>query len=64
MNEQGFAMPMVIMLMVIMTFIAYAALLQANNGLNLAYKQAYIQMARTASKASIDYAQEQFDNSL
>lgn len=63
-NEQGFAMPMVIMLIVIMSFVAYAALLQANNALNLAYKQTYIQMARVASKGAIDYAQEQFDNSI
>lgn len=63
-NNEGFIMPAVIMLMVIMSFVAYAALLQANNSLNLAYKQMYIQMARTASKASVDYAQEQFDNSV
>jgi hypothetical protein len=63
-NQNGFAMPMVIMLIVIMSFVAYAALLQSNNALNLAYKQTYIQMARTSSKAAIDYAQEQFDNSL
>lgn len=49
--------------MVIMTSIAYATLLQANNELSLSYKQAYIQMARSASKAAIDYSQEQFDNS-
>lgn len=61
-GQRGFAMPTVIFLMVIMAFVAYAALLQANNGLNLAYKQMYIQMARTASKAAVDYAQEQFDN--
>lgn len=61
-GQHGFAMPTVIFLMVIMAFVAYAALLQANNGLNLAYKQMYIQMARTASKAAVDYAQEQFDN--
>ncbi|MDB5185953.1 MAG: concanavalin A-like lectin/glucanase superfamily protein [Candidatus Saccharibacteria bacterium] len=45
-----------------MSVVAYAALLQANNSLNLAYKQAYIQMARVASKAAVDYAKEQFDN--
>lgn len=54
-------MPTVIILMSIMAVVAYAALLQSNNSLNLAYKQAYIQMARVASKAAIDYAQEQFD---
>ncbi len=62
-QESGFIMPTIIILMVIMTSIAYATLVQANNGLNLSYKQAYIQMARSASKAAIDYAQEQFDNS-
>lgn len=62
-NQAGFVMPTVIVLMSLMAVIAYAALLQANNGLNLAYKQAYIQIARNASKAALDYAQEQFDNS-
>ncbi len=62
-RQQGFIMPTVILLMSIMAFVAYAALLQASNGLNLSYKQAYIQMARIASKSAIDYAQEQFDNS-
>ncbi|MDB5160920.1 MAG: hypothetical protein JWO96_300 [Candidatus Saccharibacteria bacterium] len=55
-------MPTIIILIVIMTSIAYATLVQANNSLNLSYKQSYIQMAREASKAAIDYAQEQFDN--
>ncbi len=61
-NAGGYVMPTVIMLMAIMSLVAYAALLQSNNSLNLAYKQTYIQMARTASKAAVDYAQEQFDN--
>lgn len=61
--EDGFVMPTVIILMSLMAIIASAALVQANNGLNLAYKQAYIEMARVASKAAVDYAQEQFDNS-
>jgi len=61
-REPGFVMPTVIMLMAIMSIVAYAALMQSSNSLNLAYKQTYIQMARTASKAAIDYAQEQFDN--
>lgn len=60
--QGGYIMPTVIILMVIMSSIAYATLLQANNSLNLSYKQTYIQMAREASKAAIDYAQEQFDN--
>lgn len=55
-------MPSVIMLMSIMSLVAYAALMQSNNSLNLAYKQTYIQMARIASKAAVDYAQEQFDS--
>lgn len=62
-SEKGFILPTIIGLMVIMTFVAYAALMQANNSLNLAYKQAYIQMARVASKAAVDYAKEQFDQS-
>jgi len=62
-RESGFVMPTIIILMVIMASVAYATLVQANNGLNLSYKQAYIQMARSASKAAIDYAQEQFDSS-
>lgn len=61
-QQSGFIMPTVIILMVIMAVVAYATLVQANNSLNLAYKQAYIQMSRAASKAAIDYAQEQFDN--
>ncbi len=61
-NSNGFALPTVILMTLIMSFVAYAALMQANNNLNLAYKQAYIQMARAASKSAIDYAQEQFDN--
>ncbi len=61
-KSKGFVMPIVIFMIVVMSFIAYAALLQANNSLNLAYKHAYLQMARVASKAAIDYAQEQFDN--
>ena len=60
--EPGFVMPTIIILMVIMASVAYATLVQANNGLNLSYKQAYIQMARSASKAAVDYAQEQFNN--
>ncbi|MCA9333016.1 hypothetical protein KDA00_04035 [Candidatus Saccharibacteria bacterium] len=60
-DNQGFILPTIIGLMSIMIIVAYAALLQANNGLNLAYKQAYIQMARVASKAAVDYAKEQFD---
>lgn len=60
-REDGFAMPMVIFMIVIMSIVAYAALVQANISLNLAYKQAYLQMARMASKAAIDYAQESFD---
>jgi hypothetical protein len=63
-NEDGFIMPTVIILIVIMSGIAYSTLIQANNTLNLSYKQSYIQMAREASKAAIDYAQEQFDNSV
>lgn len=62
-NQQAFALPTIILLTLIMSFVAYAALIQSNNNLNLAYKQAYIQIARTASKSAIDYAQEQFDNS-
>lgn len=61
--EEGFVMPVVIVLMTLMAVVAYAALVQASNGLNLSYKQAYIEMARTASKAAVDYSQEQFDNS-
>lgn len=54
-------MPTVIMMMVIMSLVGYAALVQANNVLNLSYKQAYIQMVRVAAKSGIDYAQEQFN---
>ncbi len=61
-NPGGFVMPTVIILISLMSLLAYAALLQTNNGLNLAYKQTYIEIARIASKAAIDYAQEQFDN--
>lgn len=61
-SEAGFLMPTIIILIVVMSSIAYATLLQSSNSLNLAYKQSYIQMARAASKAAIDYAQEQFDS--
>lgn len=61
-NQRAFALPSVILITMIMSLVAYAALIQANNNLNLAFKQAYIQMARVASKSAIDYAQEQFDN--
>jgi hypothetical protein len=54
-------MPTVIFMMVIMSLVAYAALVASNNSLNLSYKQSYIGMARVASKGAIDYAQEQFD---
>lgn len=64
MNEKAYALPMVLILTVILTVVAYAALLQSNNSLNLAYKQTYIQVARIASKAAVDHAQEQFDNSV
>lgn len=60
-SQKGFILPTIIGLMTIMTIVTYAALLQANNALNLAYKQAYIQMARVASKAAVDFAKEQFD---
>ena len=63
-SKSGFALPTIILLTLIMSFVAYAALIQSNNNLNLAYKQTYIQIARTASKSAIDYAQEQFDSSL
>lgn len=62
-NQKGFVMTTVIFMIVILSIVAYAALLQSNNGLNLSYKQSYTQMARVASKAAIDYAQEQFNNS-
>lgn len=62
-DQNGFFMPAVIVLMGLMAIIAYAALMQANNSLNLAYKQTYVTMARVASKGAIDYAQEQFDKS-
>lgn len=61
-NNQAFALPTIVLLTLIMSFVAYGALLQSNNNMNLAYKQAYIQMARGASKAAIDFAQEEFDN--
>ncbi len=61
-KQAGFAMPVVIFMIVIMSTVAYAALMQTNNLLNLSYKQAYIQMSRVAAKASINYAKEQFDN--
>lgn len=63
-DNEGFALPTIILLTLVMSFVAYAALIQSNNNLNLAYKQTYIQIARTASKSAIDYAQEQFDSSV
>lgn len=63
-SQRGFALPTVLFLIVILSTVAYATLLQANNSLNLAYKQSYLQIARMASKSAVDYAQEQFDNSI
>lgn len=62
-DQSGYAITTVLFMIIIMSLVAYAALLQANNGLNLSYKQSYTQMARMASKAAIDYAQEQFNRS-
>src|SRR5665213_2391712 len=61
-DQSGFLMPTILILIVVMSSVAYATLISANDGLNVAYKQSYIQMAREASKAAIDYSQEQFDN--
>ncbi len=63
-DQSAFALPTIILMTLIMTFVSYAALIQSNNNLNLAYKQSYIQIARTAAKSAIDYSQEQFDTSL
>ncbi len=60
-KQQGFIMPTVIFMIVIMSLVAFAALVQANNVLNLSYKQAYIQMVRVSAKSGVDYAQEQFN---
>ena len=61
--QSGFALPTVIILTLVLSLVAYAVLVQANNNLTITYKQTYIQIARTASKAAIEYAQEQFDSS-
>jgi hypothetical protein len=63
-NQRGFFMPVLVILISLMALTGLSVLLQANNGLNFSYKQSYIQMARVASKAAIDYSQEQFDNAL
>ncbi len=63
-NSSGFALPTVLFLVLILSSVAFATLLQANNSLNLAYKQSYLQIARVASKSAVDYAKEEFDNSL
>ena len=63
-RRAGFALPTVLFLVVILSSVAYSTLLQSNNSLNLAYKQSYLQIARVASKSAVDYAQEQFDNSI
>ncbi len=63
-DQSAFALPTIILMTLIMSFVSYAALIQSNNNLNLAYKQSYIQIARTAAKSAIDYSQEQFDSSL
>lgn len=62
-DERGFALPVIILLMSLMAITAYTVLLQSSNSLTLTYRQTYSQMARVASKAAIDYAQEQFDKS-
>lgn len=62
-SEHGFAMPVIILLIALMAITAYSVLAQSSNSLGLSYRQSYVQMARVASKAAIDYAQEQFDNS-
>lgn len=61
--QDGFALPTVIIMTLVLSLVAYAVLVQANNNLTTTYKQTYIQIARTASKAAIEYAQEQFDSS-
>ena len=63
-DQHGFFMPVLVILIALMSLTAFSVLLQANNSLNFSFKQSYIQMARVASKAAIDYSQEQFDNSL
>ncbi|HKR82476.1 MAG TPA: hypothetical protein VJR27_05790 [Candidatus Saccharimonadales bacterium] len=63
-NQRGFFMPVLVILISLMALTGFSVLLQANNGLNFSYKQSYIQMARVASKAAIDYSQEQFDSAL
>lgn len=63
-NNRGFALPVIILLMSLMIITAYTVLSAASNNLTLTYRQSYSQMARMASKAAIDYAQEQFDNSI
>ncbi|MDB5168928.1 MAG: hypothetical protein JWO41_284 [Candidatus Saccharibacteria bacterium] len=61
-DSRGFALPVIILLMALMAITAYTVLGAASNNLTLTYRQSYSQMARMASKAAIDYAQEQFDN--
>ncbi|MDL2362935.1 MAG: hypothetical protein QFB86_00965 [Patescibacteria group bacterium] len=61
-NQKGFAMPVIILLIALMAMTAYTVLVQTSNSLGLSYRQSYLQMARVASKAAIDYSQEQFDN--
>ncbi|GAC1391191.1 MAG: hypothetical protein NVSMB46_02790 [Candidatus Saccharimonadales bacterium] len=63
-QDNGFVMPVILILIAIMGIIAYAVVEQASNNLTIVYKQAYIEMSRLASKAAIDYAQEQFDTAL
>jgi hypothetical protein len=62
-DQNGFALPVIILLMALMAMTAYTVLAASSNNLSLTYRQTYSQMARVASKAGIDYAQEQFDKS-
>lgn len=62
-NQQGFAMPVIILLIALMAITSYTILAQVTNGLGLSYRESYLQIARVASRSAIDYAQEQYDNS-
>ena len=62
-QQSGFALPIILMLIGILAMTGYSVLDHTVLTLRNTYSLSYSQMARVASKAAIDYAQEQFDNS-
>lgn len=63
-NQQGFAMPVIILLISLMAVTAYSVLSQAGTSVGQSYNNAYKNLSREAANAGLNYAQEQFDNTI